>query len=885
MDAAKEMKIRQKAVEKGEDPEAAVQQALVDMEKSVAAEANSKKGGGLFSGFFGGGKKDTSAESEEEDEPMPEPEPKAKTKETKKNPRGSVYGLFGMGGASNKDEGEDEDGDVAKSKPTQISEEGEGEGIDGGDTADTVESEKRGFLSRINPFGSYTLSKKEEAVEDTSGATATRDKRSDSNSSADSSQSQSDETGSCSGSDNGNGNNSGQGSETDAAALSHMLGMLKQSELNNLPTNQAEESGLASSEAQLQMLTLQLRADAAEQGGESWESKAEAASAPAPAAPAASSRAAGAWVSASSRLQSRMASRAVSRRPSGDKLELLGGQSRAEFANALDGALSSEADRIERQRAWAVWFKEKVPDISVAQAQTYIDILWKAKVTTPSRLNKRLLKKSGALLELGFDDDDAEDIATALTCADSEAVGSQSPTKASAEAADVEAEATEAPHAPLESPASVAPAAPAAAAAIPEETVEEEEEQEEEEAEAEEDSVALRYMPPDADNYVNMVTVSSAGRRNLGGRSICGLVVCMLAEEAPSLWVYGKVDSLSIFTSHCYRVSLPDGEDFDLNLQQLIGLKVELCESTLRHVVSGGAPTEKMNRSLFYPELGSLPTKGAGLSTHTLERRAAKLASLKSNLASELDAVKERLYVLLEEEDIAEKDRAAHEMHLMRQAQQEKAAAEEAERLAIEQERAVLAAAAAEERRLRSEQDMLAHLARDKELKQSKEAARQREYEEQRAKVFGQNKLRPTHVEGRITGTGADDGDEPKRAFSLRRTEPKHVEASSTTAPWANKLRPARVESNGTDTDNVEAEAVNPPPALVSPFSRGRRLSMPLDPNAPPPPAALSPYEKKVMSEPEPEPESPAAPPAPAALPRPPAPPRPPVPKPQAPAP
>jgi hypothetical protein len=606
----------------------------------------------------------------------------------------------------------------------------------------------------------------------------------------------------------------------------------------------------------------------------------------------------GAWVSVGSKLPSRRNSRPVSRRPSGtlslfaravvsNSTTSAGGQAiSASSAPSRGEVTAEEMDRLEKQRVWATWFKEEVPDVSVAQALKYINMLWDAQVTTPARLNKRLLKNPDALLDMGFHEDDAEDVAQALNWSitnGSETSPAKSPSKA---------EQAILPNVPSEVEMSLE--AKGEEAQKGSSSVEEDKPLPTAVPELPPASDAMnKYMNPEDDNYVSMLVIDQL-KELAWGKELEGIVISILENEN-SMWVHGQISGLSKLSEECHCIILSDGTEFELNLSKFARLKIELCDRTKHHVVSSLGMPERYPRSMFYPELGSLPVPfgGNAVKIEALQDRLNTLQTWIAAVKDEIKIVDDKIQKENDAKQQAEAEKTARELHLQRQeeikamraeqeakARREADAREEAAALAAllkEQEDLLReqAAAEAEKRRLKSEAD-----------NKARELAKQKAYEEQRARIMkdsqvstdegGQRAFSLRHVEQKATSSDHHSGGEwagrsPSDILKRRTSHaepdiaPEHVVSaplkppSPVVAPVVQSSTPTPPKSQGRRLSMPLDPNAPPPPAMLSPIekkhaegnlptppkSQGRRLSMPLDPNAPPPPAMLSPIEKK----------------------------------------
>ncbi len=422
-----------------------------------------------------------------------------------------------------------------------------------------------------------------------------------------------------------------------------------------------------------------------------------------------------------------------------------------------------EADRLERQRVWIEWFQTNVSDISSAHALKYINLLWDEHITTSSRLQKRLKKNPNTLIDIGFHEEDAEDIANALNA--TEIVASPSATTTVSEV-EVEVETKVDPQPEPEPLPEVEALTENELIAIAE--------------------VMQKYLPEDADNYVSMVTIDPLTKSNLQwGNKIVGLLFSLISSDLP-FWVHGKILSVSEFNPlTCHHVRLLDGMEFDINLSSFTGLKLELCDATVSHLMAKSNTVtnpERLPRSMYYPELGSLPVNSSkGLSIDALQNRSNKLQELTDSLRYQIksteDNIKKKLIQIRKDEENG---------------------------IFIKQKQSPSSS----------------------KLNSPNTAARE---------LFGS--ASPTTETVLSSQVPVQPAPTPGRSRRLSiPIDPNAPPIPAELSPYEKRVA---AQAGGTPSQVPVQPAPTP--------GRSRRLSIPIDPNAPPPPAELSPYEKKVM--------------------------------------
>jgi len=382
-------------------------------------------------------------------------------------------------------------------------------------------------------------------------------------------------------------------------------------------------------------------------------------------------------------------------------------------------------------------------------------------------------------------------------------------------------------------------------------------------AQATADEISAKYIPEDARDIVSVISIDIADKFQWGPE-VNGLVVS-LQISGIDLWINGRILSTSNLNLRCHRVCFRDAVEFDLNLAECTALKLELCEATVGHAIHATSNPEKCLRSMFYPDLGSIPIPygSTGVSPDVLDKRIQKLAKwaaltqtridkLDKEIADELAAVRRAEEEAAREKKEAEEKRKAEAVIALNKLRAESEAKKAAELEAKRVEDARLAAemkarreADAAARLAQSERDAKAREEEDRRRQESdkreEETRKQRAYEGERARIYGDAVGVPKR----------EETPEQPKTWAEKQAEKKALENHAPAPTPAPTPAPAPVPVPGLQSEMTPAEilaanrllrqsvggkspgATSPAPPPPGP---PRRVSVAADPNAPPPP-------------------------------------------------
>ncbi len=557
---------------------------------------------------------------------------------------------------------------------------------------------------------------------------------------------------------------------------------------------------------------------------------------------------------------------------------------------SADVVVDPDEDFMTRCKNWLAWFREFAPDISSENSLRYVDILWDNTLTTPARLAKRLAKNPDVLQDLTFNEDDAEDIIDALArWSATGAVLSPPPASGEPVSANVnvldsavkEKETTDAllvsrtkelqQQLELEAKEQEKVRAEAEAAACVRD------EQTKKEAQEQALAIFAKYIPADAKDYVNMISIAVNDKFQWGSE-VHGLVLSLQMDGIP-LWVNGRVLGASKLNPKCHRLCLSDGAEFELNLAECSALKLELSEATLKHAVHAKSKPEQLPRNMFYPELGSIPVPlgAAGVSVQVLESRLEKLKKWSMLTRRQIEVLDGEIAALIEErerKELAATEAARLAAHNARmEAEARRIEEEEAQKREVERR--------VSEFKAKREKDLLAE-AEAKSLQAAQQAKaeeqrKQRAYEEERARVYGESEQAsgnsgagyarpPSNVNTDVNSGDNWAGMTPSEIMQANRKRlsatSKQIQSQTPIASVQSPAPPDTVTTPfGTRRKSVAVDANAPPPPpppveskveLASSTPVARRRSVAADPNAPPPPEP-KPEVVSIASPPPPE--------------------------------